>query len=161
MQNHCFTCSVILNDSHTVHMLTQQLLLPTLTSTVKLSLFKHGHSSPLSLVSRLHWCRVNCSLYINNGWTFSGHIYNTIYLLPMCVYTHIYTHVYTHIYMYVCIHTYEHFRQQFLNQTHSYLSKLLLPLKLRIKTTGMFSWHFSFLIYSLIQLRVLKCLSLN
>ena len=33
-------------DSHTVHMLTQWLLPPSLTSTVKLSLFTHGQSSP-------------------------------------------------------------------------------------------------------------------
>ena len=35
-------------DSHTVHMLTQQYLLPRLASTVKSSLFMHAHSSPLS-----------------------------------------------------------------------------------------------------------------
>ena len=37
-------------DGHTVHMLTQQHLLPPLTSTVKLSLFTHVHSRPLSWV---------------------------------------------------------------------------------------------------------------
>ena len=38
-------CSVILNvDGHTVHVLTQQLLPPPLTSTVKSSLFMHVHS---------------------------------------------------------------------------------------------------------------------
>ena len=58
--------------SHTVHMLTQQLLLPPLTSTVRSSLFMHGHSSPLSLAARLHQCHANCSRHINNGWTFSG-----------------------------------------------------------------------------------------
>ena len=59
-------------DCHTVHMLTQQHLLPSLTSTVKLSLFTHVHSSPLSLAARLQWCHTNHSHYINNGWTFSG-----------------------------------------------------------------------------------------
>ena len=59
-------------DSHTVHMLTQQHLLPPLTSTVRSSLFMHGHSSPLSLAARLHQCHANCSRHINNGWTFSG-----------------------------------------------------------------------------------------
>ena len=41
-------------DGHTVHMLTQWHLLPPLTSTVKLLLFTHLHSSPLSLTARLH-----------------------------------------------------------------------------------------------------------
>ena len=57
-------------DSHTVHMLTQWHLPPPLTSTVKLSLFTHAHSSPLSLAARLHWYHTNCS-YVNNGWNFS------------------------------------------------------------------------------------------
>ena len=61
----CFEC-----DSHTVHMLTQQCLLPPVTSSVKFSLFMHVRSSPLSLAARLHWC-VNRSPYINIGWTFS------------------------------------------------------------------------------------------
>ena len=52
-------------DGHTVHMLTQQHLLPPLTSTVKLSLFTHVHFSPLSLAARLHQCYTNCSHYIN------------------------------------------------------------------------------------------------
>ena len=56
---------------HTVHMLTQQCLLPPLTSTVKLSLFTQAHASPLSLAARLHWCHSNHSYYINNGWTLS------------------------------------------------------------------------------------------
>ena len=42
----CPTHSVILNE--TVHMLTQRLLWPPLTSTVKSSLVTHVHSSPLS-----------------------------------------------------------------------------------------------------------------
>ena len=58
-------------DSHTVHMLTQQHLLPPLTSTMTLSLLIHWHSSPLSLAARLHPCPTNCSHYINNSWTFS------------------------------------------------------------------------------------------
>ena len=59
-------------EGHTVYMLTQWHLLPTLTSTVKSSLFTHAHSSPFSLAARSHWCRTNHSHYINNGWTFSG-----------------------------------------------------------------------------------------
>ena len=67
-QIHCSTCSVILSAMATqVHMLTQWCVPPPLTSTVKLSLFMHAHSSPLSL---LHRCRTNCSFYVNNGWTF-------------------------------------------------------------------------------------------
>ena len=46
-------------------------LLPLLTSTVKSSLFTHLHTSPFSLAPRLHQCHTNCSLYFNNGWTFS------------------------------------------------------------------------------------------
>ena len=57
-------------DGHTVHTLTQQHLPPPLTSRLKLSLFTHVHSSPLSLASRLHRCHVNCFHYINNGWSF-------------------------------------------------------------------------------------------
>ena len=62
----CFEC-----DGHTVHVLTQQCLRPPLTSTVRSSLFTHAHSSPLSLAARLHRCWLNCSCYVNNGWTFS------------------------------------------------------------------------------------------
>ena len=59
------------SDEHTVHTLTQWHLPPPLASEVKLSLFMHGHSSPLSLAARLHQFWANCSHYINNGWTFS------------------------------------------------------------------------------------------
>ena len=41
-------------DSHTIHIIIQWYLLLPLTSTVKLSLFTHMHSSPLSLAARLH-----------------------------------------------------------------------------------------------------------
>ena len=58
-------------ESQTVHMLTQQHLPPPLTRTVKLSLFMHVRSSPLSLAARSHQCHANCCC-INNGWTFSG-----------------------------------------------------------------------------------------
>ena len=40
-------------DGHTVHMFTQQCLPPPLTCTVKLSVFTHAHSSPLSLAAIL------------------------------------------------------------------------------------------------------------
>ena len=65
-------------DGHTVHMLTQGHLPPPLTSTVKSSLFTHAHSSPLSLVARLHWCHTNHSCYIKSGWAFPGqtHVYS-------------------------------------------------------------------------------------
>ena len=58
-------------DGHTVHVFTQRCVPPLLTSTVKLSLFKHALSSPLSLAARLHQCCSNHSHYINNGWAFS------------------------------------------------------------------------------------------
>ena len=60
------------SEGHTVHMLTQQCLLPPLTSTVKSPLFMYAHCSPLSLAARSHRCPTNCSRYINDGWTFSG-----------------------------------------------------------------------------------------
>ena len=59
--------------SHTVHMLTQWHLLPSFTSTVKLSLFMHADSSPCSLATKLYQWGANCSHCINNGWTFSRH----------------------------------------------------------------------------------------
>ena len=59
-------------DGSTVHMLTQQHLLPPVTSTVKLSLFTHVHSSPFSLAARLHRHHANNSCCINNCWTLSG-----------------------------------------------------------------------------------------
>ena len=52
-------------NGHTVHMLTQQHLLPPLTSTVKSSLFMHAHSSLLSLAARLHQNHTNCSCYMS------------------------------------------------------------------------------------------------
>ena len=57
-------------NNHTVHMLTQQDLLPPLTGTVKTSLFTDVQSSSLPLPARLHQCPANHSCYINNGWTF-------------------------------------------------------------------------------------------
>ena len=58
-------------DGHTVHLLTPRSTTP-LTSTVKSSLFTHGHSSPVSLAARLLQCHANHSRYIKDGWTFSG-----------------------------------------------------------------------------------------
>ena len=46
-------------DSHRVHMLTQWHLWSPLTSTVKLLLFTHVHSSPLSFAARVHKCHGN------------------------------------------------------------------------------------------------------
>ena len=71
MQIRCSTHSVILNAMATQYTHLMALLSP-LSSTVKLSLFTHEHSSPLSLAVRLHQCHANLSLFINNGWTFSG-----------------------------------------------------------------------------------------
>ena len=68
-------------DSHTVHMLTPQHLRPSLTSTVKSSLFTHAHSSLLSLAARLHRCHANCC-YINNGWTSSRWTSNILPTIP-------------------------------------------------------------------------------
>ena len=48
-------------DGHTVHMFTQLLLLPPLTSTVKWLFFTHAQPSPLSLAARLHQCLTNHS----------------------------------------------------------------------------------------------------
>ena len=58
-------------DVHTVHMLTQRHVPPPLTSPVKLPMFMHVHSSPLSLAARLHRYHANHSHWITNGWTFS------------------------------------------------------------------------------------------
>ena len=66
-------------DGHTVHMLTQWCLLSLLTSRVKLSLFSHVYSSPLSLAARLPRCCANHSHYINNGWTFSRQTSYTVF----------------------------------------------------------------------------------
>ena len=85
-------------DSHTVHMLTEQHLLPPLTSTVKSSLFAHVHSSPLSLAVRLHWCHTNHSNYINNGWSFPDRwqYTHTHTYICMYIYTYTYIHIHTH-----------------------------------------------------------------
>ena len=63
------------------HMLTQWCLPPSLTSTVKWSLFRHVHSGPPSLAARLLRCCANRSCYINNGCTFSR---QTLYV-HMCL----------------------------------------------------------------------------
>ena len=42
------------------------------------SLFTQAHSSPPSLIARLHRCHPNHFHYINNGWTFSR---QTLYIL--------------------------------------------------------------------------------
>ena len=71
-------------DGNTGHILTQWCLLPPLTRTVKLSLFIHAHSSPLFLAARLHQCHANCSLYFNNGWTFSRQtLYTPLFFLSV------------------------------------------------------------------------------
>ena len=81
IQIHCSTHSVILNVMATQYTCPLNGVYHPLTSTVKSPLFRHVHSSPLSLASRLHWCWANCSLYINNGWAFSGQtlVYSVIF----------------------------------------------------------------------------------
>ena len=61
-------------------MLTQWHLLPSLTSTVKSSLFTQAHSSPVFFAARLHQCHANHSHYINNDWTLSRQISLTLFL---------------------------------------------------------------------------------
>ena len=79
MQIYCSTCSVILNVTSTPYTCSQQCLPPPLTSTVKLSLFKHAHSSPLSLAARLHRCHANHSCILTMAVLFSGHTCRYIY----------------------------------------------------------------------------------
>ena len=73
---------------HTGHMLTQWRLPPSLTSTVKSSLFMHIHSSSLFLSARLHGCHANCSHYSNNSWTFSGStiMCTSVWIYDICLY---------------------------------------------------------------------------
>ena len=80
-------------DGHTAHMLTQWCLPPPLvpTSTVKLSLFTHAHSSPLSLAARLHQHHTNHSPYISHGWTFS----RQTSCVCVCVYVHLFVYIAT------------------------------------------------------------------
>ena len=68
MQICCSARSVILNVTATQYICSfNGVYHPPLTSTVKLSLFMHAHSRPLSLAARLHrWC-ANRSGCVNNG----------------------------------------------------------------------------------------------
>ena len=77
MQIRCSTHSVILNDSHTVHMLTQQHLLTPLTSTVKVSLFMSVRSSPIFLAAKLHRSLANFPIVLTTGGLFLDlvHVY--------------------------------------------------------------------------------------
>ena len=76
-------------DDHTVHVLSQWRLPSPVTSTVKLSLFTHAHSSPHSLAVRLHQCCTNRSHHINNGWTFfprqTLHKWNHMVFVFLCL----------------------------------------------------------------------------
>ena len=80
-------------DDHTVHMFIQLCLLPPLTITVRLSLFMHAHSSPLSLASGY----IDVMQTILIILTMAGLFLDTLYV-------YVYTHTRTHIY----IHTYTH-----------------------------------------------------
>ena len=77
----CFEC-----NGHTVHMFTLWCLPPPLTSTVKLSLFIHMHSSSLSLAARLHRCCANSFRYITNDCTFSGQTSYYEMITTICIY---------------------------------------------------------------------------
>ena len=75
-------------DSHTVHMLTQWCLPPPLASTVKLSLFTHVHSSPLSLAARLCQCQVLTALIVLTiAGFFSGQ--NLYYVVHFLIFSYI------------------------------------------------------------------------
>ena len=86
----CSTHSVLLNAMGTQYpcLLNGVCLPPLLTNTVKLSLFTHAHSSPLSWATRLYGCCANHFWYINNGLTFSRHIF---------------IHKHTHTYRCICV----------------------------------------------------------
>ena len=99
-----FECS-----GHTVHMLTQRRRPPSLTSTVKSSLFTHVHSSPLSLSARLHGCHANCSHCVNNDWTFSKHlVYVSVCIHFLSLYIILFRYhgiyMYANICMYACVY---------------------------------------------------------
>ena len=87
---------------HTVDIFTPWPLPPTLTNTVKLSLFTNAHSSLLSLAARFHRGCGNHSGYINNGWMFSGQTVYTYIYVCACMYIHIYIHTHTYINTYIC-----------------------------------------------------------
>ena len=80
MQIHCSTHSVILNATATQYTCSLKgIYHPLLTSTVKLSLFSHAHSSLLSSVARLHRCCANILVILTMPGFFSG---QTSYSLP-------------------------------------------------------------------------------
>ena len=79
-------------DGHTVHMLIQGCLPPLLTSTVKLSLFMHAHSSPLFLAARLCPWLTKCSCYIIMAWLFPDR---------PCMYVFMYICMYIYRYIYL------------------------------------------------------------
>ena len=80
-------------DCHTVHMLTWQSLLPSL-STVKSSLFMHAHSGPLSWAARLRWCCADILVILTIAGLFLdrlGYGYGDIYqYLSIYISIHIY-----------------------------------------------------------------------
>ena len=100
-------------------MLTQQCLLPTLTSTMKLSLFTHVHSSPLSLAVRWHQCHANLSHYINKDWTFSDRLHilrEYDWIMIKCILFH-FTNGRTGLYLFLRIEIVSHWKYiLFLNQ---------------------------------------------
>ena len=115
MQIHCSSDSVILKATATQYTLSLNSFSTTpLTSTVKLSLFTHAHSSPLSLAARLHQCHTNHSSYINYGWTFSGQtLYSQIYryICTQSANMHTHVHAIVNIMRMVCMTSMEPGRQ--------------------------------------------------
>ena len=71
-------------------MLTQQHILPLLTSTVKSSLFTHVHSTPFSSAARWHQCHANHSHILTMARLFPDRLH-----ICMCVCVYVYTCMYT------------------------------------------------------------------
>ena len=85
-------------NDYTAHVLTQWCLPPPLTSAVKLSLFMHVHSSPLSLAASLHRYVQTTAITLTMVWLFLDrfHIY--------AVCTYIYKWIYINIHLYMFYH---------------------------------------------------------
>ena len=101
MQVRCSAYSVILKcDGYTVHMLTQWCLPPPLISMVK-SIIVHARASQSTpLGCQVTWCCTNCSRYINNAWSFSGHT---------LMYTYLEANVLKDLVQIICDHYWYHF----------------------------------------------------
>ena len=78
MQIHCPSWSVILNVTATQYTCSLSGIYHPHWLVQWRHHCSHAHYSPLSLVARSHWCCVNDSCCINNGWTFSRQTLYTI-----------------------------------------------------------------------------------